>query len=338
MSAGQSRLPQLSTQSRILQYVAAPIRRRDGAIEGLNEGRGRGSWVDHPQLQPLRRALFQIHLWLGLLLGLYIVMISVTGSVVVFRADLNRWLIPQFVESTEGEQLTGTALAAALDDVYGQLGYEVVRFGESDRPRRPVSVLVASDGIEHGRLFDPFAVIDLGESYPTPVRAMEWLVSLHDDLLGGFNGRKINGWAGAATLALALTGAVIWWPGRRRWRQSLYVTPGMQRRLWHLHSATGFWIFLLLFNWALSGWYMGLPGPLESFKDWLDTDMTDFERPLDWFTRFITMAHFGRFAGVGTRILWATLGLLPAVLFVTGFVVWWRRVVRPKYRAARKTV
>ena len=278
----------------------------------------------------MRRALFQVHLWLGLLLGIYLVVISVSGSAVVFRREVSIWFIPQFVPSTEGEALTGDELARAIERVYSSAGYGLVRFSEPQRQRRPVSVLVERDGVEHGRLFDPFAVADMGESFPAPVRVMEWLVSLHDDLLTGFSGRKVNGFAGGVVVLLALTGAVIWWPGRRRWRQSLYVTPSMSRRLWHLHSATGFWIFLLLFNWALSGWYMGLPGPVESLKDWLDADPADFDRPLDGVTRFLTTAHFGRFGGLEIRILWAVLGLLPAVLFVSGFIVWWRRVVRPR--------
>ena len=38
-------------------------------------------WARQPQNVWLRRALFQVHLWTGLAIGLYIVMLSVTGSV-----------------------------------------------------------------------------------------------------------------------------------------------------------------------------------------------------------------------------------------------------------------
>lgn len=289
--------------------------------------------MDRPQLSPLRRALFQVHMWLGLALGLYIVVISVSGSAVVIRPDWNRYFVPQFVPSTDGPKLEGEALAAEIERVYAD--YTVVRFGEPMRPRRPVSVLVERDGVEHGRLFDPYAAVDMGESYPATVAAMEWLVSLHDDLLGGFTGRKINGAAGGIVVVLILTGAVIWWPGRRHWRKSLYATPSMSRPLWHLHSAIGFWTFLLLLNWAFTGWYMGIPGPVESLKDWLDNDLDDFYRPGEDLMRFLTTAHFGRFGGLEIRILWTLLGLLPAVLFVSGFIVWWRRVVRPRMRASR---
>jgi hypothetical protein len=45
-------------------------------------------WVRQPQRIWLRRALFQVHLWSGIAIGLYIFMISVTGSVLVYRNEL----------------------------------------------------------------------------------------------------------------------------------------------------------------------------------------------------------------------------------------------------------
>ena len=41
---------------------------------------------------------------------------------------------------------------------------------------------------------------------------------------------------------------------------------------------------------------------------------------------FIRPLHFGTFAGHWSRIAWILVGIAPAVLFVTGFIMWWRRV------------
>jgi uncharacterized iron-regulated membrane protein len=32
--------------------------------------------------------------------------------------------------------------------------------------------------------------------------------------------------------------------------------------------------------------------------------------------------HFGRFGGMTGRLTWVLLGLVPAALFVTGFLTW----------------
>jgi uncharacterized iron-regulated membrane protein len=52
-------------------------------------------WVDNPQGLRWRKALLKLHLWVALTTGLYIILISVTGAVAVFRRDLAEWLMPR---------------------------------------------------------------------------------------------------------------------------------------------------------------------------------------------------------------------------------------------------
>ena len=259
----------------------------------------------------LRRFFIKLHLWLALGLGAYIVVISVSGSAVVFRGEITRWAIPRFVPDATGERLEGEPLAAALSQAYPE--HEVVRFTEGRFPRQPVSVLLARDGDEEGRLFDPYALEDMGSNFPPVVALVEWLVSLHDDLLVYPVGRRINGILGGLMLVVVVTGMIIWWPGRRRWRESLYVPPASRRKIWHLHSAVGFWLGLLLLNWGLTSLYFAFPGPIEDLRDWLDTVITDFTRPGDGLINFLVDAHFGRFGGVWGRTTWVIIGLAPAL-------------------------
>jgi uncharacterized iron-regulated membrane protein len=46
--------------------------------------------------------------------------------------------------------------------------------------------------------------------------------------------------------------------------------------------------------------------------------------------------HFGNFAGMGARIVWALLGLMPTFLFVTGALMWWNRVLSREARRLRR--
>ena len=46
---------------------------------------------------------------------------------------------------------------------------------------------------------------------------------------------------------------------------------------------------------------------------------------------WVAPLHVGNFAGNGVRVLWLVLGLAPPLLFVTGFTMWWTRVVRPRW-------
>jgi uncharacterized iron-regulated membrane protein len=47
--------------------------------------------------------------------------------------------------------------------------------------------------------------------------------------------------------------------------------------------------------------------------------------------------HFGRYGGMGVRITYVIIGLLPAVMFVTGSIMWWNRVLRRWWVAEPKT-
>lgn len=45
-------------------------------------------WLYHPERCRVRNAFFQIHLWLGGVVGMYIVLMSVSGSLIVYRNEL----------------------------------------------------------------------------------------------------------------------------------------------------------------------------------------------------------------------------------------------------------
>lgn len=291
-------------------------------------------WVSWPQTLKLRRILFQVHLWIAIALGAYIVVISVSGSAIVFRRELNVWLVPREVPSVEGVRLTADGLRTALERTYPS--HEVLEIREGRRPERPVLVSLQRNGKMSERLFDPYAGLDMGHAYPPVLRFVEWLVKLHDDLLAGTTGRVINGIAGMLILLLVATGIVIWWPGKRRWRQSaLLGAPAATRKFaWDLHSALGFWSCALLAVWALTAVYFAFPEPVERTIDYFDSDHTDLYRPGESVLLALIQLHFGRFGGLHIRVLWVVLGLLPAVLFVTGFIMWWTRVVRRRARSS----
>jgi hypothetical protein len=46
----------------------------------------------------------------------------------------------------------------------------------------------------------------------------------------------------------------------------------------------------------------------------------------------VTSLHVGNFAGNGVRMVWMLFGL--ALLFATGFTMWWTRVVRTRGRGS----
>jgi hypothetical protein len=124
------------------------------------------------------------------------------------------------------------------------------------------------------------------------------------------------------------------------------MTTCWQRTFWHLHSMIGFWTFAFTVVFALSGAYFGFPGMFQALADRLDP-VTDPDAPRisDQVIYWLAYLHFGRINGIGipcsgpglcdqaTKATWAFFGLAPAAMCVTGVVMWWNRVLRPRWRA-----
>jgi len=168
------------------------------------------------------------------------------------------------------------------------------------------------------------------------VRFIVWTASLHDDLLHGDKGRFANGIGALFLTILCVTGLIIWWPGVSNWRRSLTWDMKANWKLlnWNLHSAVGFWSFLLVFMWALSGVYLAFPNPFQDIVDRfqpLDDANPAQARSGDEILKWLARLHFGRFGGWPIKALWTVLGLIPLLLFITGAVMWWNRVLRPRF-------
>ncbi|MBI4887470.1 MAG: PepSY domain-containing protein [Acidobacteria bacterium] len=297
-------------------------------------------WVRRPRTLFVRKASFQVHLWIGIAVGLYVVLLSVTGSALVFRRELDRAFRPQapLVDAARPllskEQLTQAALAAYP-------GATVERVGGTQRRMALVRVVLHRNGETLEREFNAYTGADLGEPFPWKAQALLTLADLHDDLLmlEDRRGRFWNGVGSVLVTLLCLTGAVVWWPGIRGWRRAISVKWDARwpRLNFDLHSAMGVWFFLIVAIWAISGIYLAFPGPFTSAVDRIwGVPETLEARPGDIALEWLVRLHFGRWRSHTLKVVWVIIGLIPAAMFVTGFAMWWHRVVRRRSPAVER--
>jgi uncharacterized iron-regulated membrane protein len=293
-----------------------------------------------PQRLWLRRALFQIHLWTGIGAGLYVFVISVSGSVVVFKNEVYRENnSPVIIVAGVGERMDADQIGKAAEKLYP--GYELTQLYEyDDNPKRAVEVRLEKGSRAHNRLIDPFTGADLGRSVPWQIEVMSWFEDLHFNLFGGKTGRQINAAGGVLWTLLGLTGMVVWWQGIQNWKRGLLVRlkSGWKRINWDLHSSLGFWTLLLTLMWGVTGVFAAIPDPFRAAVDYVEPlrpNRPRFERRIgDQILRGAYALHFGNFAGRKLKIAWVILGLVPALLSLTGFLMWINRVIRKKNLAA----
>jgi uncharacterized iron-regulated membrane protein len=328
------------------------------------------SWerlLKHPQSLWLRKALFQVHLWTGIGLGLYILAVCVSGSAVVFESELYSALLPgPRIVAISGARLNRTGLKQAAQRAYPN--DPVTQVWVSKIPNEAAEVWLQHNGKRNQRLFDPYTGIDLGPARPKSVLFLGWLSQLHVSLLSGYTGRVVNGVCALFVTLLCLTGAVIWWPGIQSWRSSLIIhrRTNFKRLNWDLHTAIGFWTLAFVFMWAITGAYLVFPRPFDRGVDFFasrilflaqggsqtpsargsvgsaaptNSDSHKTKRVvvpsnID-LGRSLHSLHVGNFGGWPVKALWVILGLAPALLTVTGVLMWWNRVLSPRLALRR---
>lgn len=307
-------------------------------------------WTRQPQNIWLRRAVFQVHLWSGIGVGLYIFLISVTGSVLVYRNEMFRAVTPPpIIVAASGERLSEERLKEAAVQAYP--GFTATSVSRPRNPAQAVEVTLRRTTVEKRRLFDPYTGRDLGEAMPIGLSLALGLLELHDNLLGGTTGRTVNGVGALALIILCVTGSVIWWPGIARWRESVWLNwrANWKRINWSLHSMVGFWMLLMVLLWGVTGAYLCFPNWFSDMADAIEplTEQNAGARHVDTVLYWLAYLHFGRFGGripgcgptcnATFKFLWAAIGFAPPVMFVTGAIMWWNRVLRPRWGAASRS-
>ena len=217
-----------------------------------------------------RRTWFQVHKWIGLILAILIIPISLTGAALVWHDALDEAVNPQRYA------VSGTALLAP--DAYLAAARAVLKPGDRvsqlviSEHGGPVVVSAASPpkaGARGGRpqggppprtqvFLDPptARVLEVASSAGGLVR---FLHVLHGSLqIPGGWGRSIVGWIGVAMTVSAFTGLWLWfstvgkWARGFRWRRHRNTDT-------NLHYLTGFWIALPLFVLSLTGAWISFP-------------------------------------------------------------------------------
>jgi len=366
-------------------------------------------YIQRPHVLWWRKALFQVHLWMGVCIGLYVIAICSTGSVLVFEQDLLNDRPPLAGSAghpaPDWEQLIRTATRAYPGSTLADIDMR-----SSNRRIVPI-------GLTSGKR----TLILYMDSYTDRILRHEdlerkhWLVEtaleLHTELALGARGAIADGIGGALLFVSAIIGMVLWWPGIRVWRRALRIN-------WHarwaaisfdLHRTLGFWCFPLVALWGITGAYFIFPNAVQHAVDLFSNTASLQELPSAWrpgesilpVSEFIARAqhlyphdrlayaymdvnrphgevqiymspdpsvpmelledevvfdpasgailmntssahwtggkrfslgaysaHFGDFGGLPLQILWALAGMVPIVLVITAYTMWWNRSLK----------
>jgi len=362
----------------------------------------------------VRRAWFQVHKWIGLLLAVLIIPISLTGSALVWHDAVDRLANPARYAVSGDATLAPDAYAAAARTRLkpGERIASLTMLEEGG----PVAIAAAgapSKGVARPGppqrtmiyLDPPTArVLEVASSSSGLTRTLH---VLHGSLMVPGWGRTIVGWIGVAMMFSAFTGIWLWWPTVGRWMRGLRWKRHRNTDT-NLHYLTGFWVAIPLFVLSLTGAWISFPaffgalsgegggrgrgpdraammrarpmeapahpiadvlakaGPLgggaavrqvtwptDRSPDWTvsfagegsrsvkvadDTGEATAapERQRGGIARLMRRIHDGTGMGIVWQVLIFLGGIIPALLAVTGIIMWWRARGWKADLAARK--
>ena len=259
--------------------------------------------------RPVRRTLIVTHRWLSLILGIGLLVITTSGALVLYSPEYFRVTHSSIYETTTSPNPISAAQAVAIVDrahpdfKAGSFNFEhgLYEVGSSDEATGYFYGVDPGSGRITGRanpntgpmaflenLHECFLTCDSYPGYvgflehPVPSLGMKWLSDL---TWASF----ILALGAVMLLFLVGSGAVLWWPGVRRWSHGFRVRwkKGRYARDYDLHQVLGMAALPFLLMWGLTGagfelnfvntaWYTVTGGqtPAEEQYDFASTEVT----------------------------------------------------------------
>lgn len=351
----------------------------------------------------MRKRLWQLHSWLGLIAGLGLVVIGLTGSVLVFHREITRALSPEIVlreSAPDAERRALGPMIAAVETAHPDFwvrGWLLYHEG----PDRDIVYLTphADADAWHVLHVDPATGDISGPPVPRDETIYGWFVELHYTFFADHLGMGIT--AVFAVIFLILSGTGIYLHRnffktlfRLRWGQSwriissdvhkavgiasipLNLIFGFTGAYWniahlaeewgHEHDEPDAWTTYenrlarldelpaiaeakwpgFAFNYVYlptaedrQFYVFGRTPESHPFRSrygshlWFDADTLEqtYERDLrtaGFWGRAVDAfepLHFGDFGGLISKLIWCVAGFAPAILALSGFMIWWQR-------------
>lgn len=225
------------------------------------------------------------HLWIGIVTGLIVFIVSITGCILVFESDIRDWLYPERMAEAPApgaQQLPPSILIPAAEAAMP--GYHVHGI-QYHIPGKAAEVTFHSDSVVY---VNPYT--GQVNAIRNKIDFFSYMEDGHVTLwLPHAVGTKVVLYSTLIFFFLLLTGLVLWWP--KKWNRhniknafNIKWKAKFKRVNYDLHNVLGFYTLPVTLLMAFTGIYMGLGWVQKPFY-WLTsggkTMPAYFEAPSD---------------------------------------------------------
>lgn len=199
-----------------------------------------------------RRTILNIHLYIALAVGLFLILIGLTGSMIVFREEIEKLMYQEFLETTvRGERVPVQTAVNAVKRAYPKDKMAFIRM-----PRTPQETYLFKMNSAH----DLFVYADSYSGEVLGAHRQEdtflgWVALVHTELLIGERGKTILGIGALLLICMSITGFFLWWPPNGKVSRGLKIDwqSPWKKRVFDMHRAFGIYSVLFLLIAAFTG-------------------------------------------------------------------------------------
>lgn len=227
------------------------------------------------------RMIWRWHFYAGLFVLPFVLILSVTGAIYLFKPQIDRWEERAYRGlSTAGAVSADRQLHAALT-AFPEGRFYQYRLPENAGDAAMV-LLGMPDGSQSEVYVSPQGKV-LGTLDPA-ARIATVVATFHGSLMMGAWGDRLVELAASWTIVMILTGVYLWWPRPFRAGGTLYPRLSLTGRalLRDVHRVTGFWIAGLVLVMLASG--LPWAGTWGSAFKWARAELGLIDGPQQWKT------------------------------------------------------
>jgi uncharacterized iron-regulated membrane protein len=164
----------------------------------------------------MTRLFRSLHAWGGFALSSLIIVISLTGSLLVWKKEFLLLTVPEARGAIELTPAAAAKVTQQAESLFGSDDILVLQFQSENTALTKVFLTDSQYAYldKTGNLVDQWTLNE---------RPEEWLYDLHHRLLLGNTGLLISGLAALVLLGLIIPGLIAWWPTRRGFSWRVFV-------------------------------------------------------------------------------------------------------------------
>ena len=221
-----------------------------------------------------RRLWLQVHRWVGLTVGMVLIVVGLSGSFLAFYEEIDRqlnpdWLIAKPIAQPLPMQQVLDAAKAEIPERFLHSVFPAKSFTDVHHVWFTPSAQDQSAMWEV--LVDPYTGRALGKRTAVPTleftrrNLVNTVYTLHFQLFMGDVGANLVGFSGLFLLVSCLSGVILWWPRNRTIMLGLVIKSGSRgiRLNYDMHRVFGIYSVIFLAVVAATGIYLTFPNYLK---------------------------------------------------------------------------